>query len=118
MIKLLPALLIITAIVTGCSDDSEKGVNQEAVKISATDVGKWPFTFDSAIVRCEYQPKAVVEADGKFYALNGVASPQTPPSGFVTLTPDVQEWKDNPDIPGTKVDISDVRNKVQETCNK
>ena len=63
----------------------------------------WPFKVDSGTVDCvnslgNGNGAAVFRYGGKTYALNGYAQSR----GYMNLRP---IWRDNPDIPGTKIDI-------------
>lgn len=100
----------------GCSEN--KTENPTARTISADSLEPWPFSFDEATIRCEYQPKAVIEANGKFYALNGAGSPKSPSNGFIQLTAETPEWLENSEIPGTKIPIGDTLKLVNETCKQ
>ena len=113
MNKILIGLFLLAGIV-GCSDEPAK--EQVKLSITANNITPWPFTFNEATIRCEYQPKSVIEADGKLYALNGANSSKTPANGFIQLKPDSPEWLANPDIPGTKISLSNTIKVVSDTC--
>lgn len=113
MNKILIGLFVLAGIV-GCSDEPAK--EQVKLSITANNITPWPFMFNEATIRCEYQPKAVIEADGKLYALNGAKSSKSPTNGFIQLTPETSEWLSNPDIPGTKISLSNTIKAVSDTC--
>lgn len=115
MKNLLVSLFVLAGLI-GCSDEPVK--EELNLKISANEITPWPFSFDEAMIRCQYQPKAVIEANDKLYALNGANSSITPKTDFVRLTAETPEWLANPDIPGTKISLSDTLAKVNDTCSK
>ena len=63
----------------------------------------WPFAVDRVVLRCEGASgsgSVIVTAGGKEYGVNGTAQAEYP--AFDPI------WKKNPDVPGTKVNISEV----------
>lgn len=73
--------------------------------VSAEDYGAdWPFRGEEMHLLC-LAGNAVVASDpesGRMYPLNGVASGQAERLG---LEPLEAVWRDNPEIPGTKVSV-------------
>ena len=59
---------------------------------------EWPFAFPRGVVRCEHSHALVIEAEGRKYALNGVAQNWSDQYGYRDLTP---MRLPNPEIPGT-----------------
>lgn len=76
--------------------------------ISAEDYGDaWPFTFEEGYVACHAgNALTVMDAEsGRMYPLNGTAKGKAGALGLEPLEP---VWRDNPDIPGTKVSVGPV----------
>ena len=69
----------------------------------------WPFTVESGTLKCEKTSAAVFSANGVDYGLNGIASSH----GYAELRP---IWRDNPSIPGTKVNIGDFIKLALDQC--
>ncbi len=93
----------------GSSGDSDKG----GQTISAGDLsGDWPLTVDSGTLHCDGSGgtgKVTFEADGKVYAVNGLAKQ----SGL----PEIDEiWKDDPGIPGGKLNIGELLQAGLDLC--
>lgn len=62
-------------------------------------IGKWPFTVDKVKV-AQDGVSLIVIVNSTAYALNGVAQKHYRKINEI--------WKDNPDIPGTKVSLTDI----------
>lgn len=75
----------------------------------------WPFTFEEAYVACHAgQAVTVMDANsGRMYPLNGTARHKASQLGLEPLEP---VWRDNPDLPGTKVDVGPVIEKGLSLC--
>lgn len=83
------------------------------VEISHSQMGKdWPFTVEKGTLRCA-SSMVTFEANGTIYALNGTASSRAANMGWRDVSP---IWKENMEIPGTKIGISSVINKGIELC--
>lgn len=80
------------------------------VEVTREEYGdRWPFTVDSGRVECR-QGGAVVFVVGDWvYQLNGIASQK----GYANLAP---IWRDNPDIPGSKVSVGPMIRLAQQQC--
>lgn len=84
--------------------------------VSSTDMaGQWPLTVGSGVVGCERGIAIKFMAGGKTYALNGSAMGYSKKMGF-GWHPVAAIWRDNPDIPGTKVPLSALIAKGQSLC--
>jgi len=94
MKKLLLLTLLIFAI--GCSDSTETS-NKKLTK--QTFKKEWAFTVDAVELQCN---DLVVVANGHKYPLTGFAKKYAD-------SPLEDIWRENPNIPGTRVDISPVR---------
>lgn len=90
---------------TSSQKSSSSGkIGPRSATLFAEDFGAaWPFTVDVVILR-RYNIAAgdavVVESTGVKYALNGTALTMFPPVDPI--------WRDNPDLPGTKISIADL----------
>lgn len=68
----------------------------------------WPLTVTSGTLKCELVPGSpkmhlvTFSSGGKVYALNGIARGHAKKRGWLEVRP---IWKDNPEIPGTKISI-------------
>lgn len=71
--------------------------------LNEEDFKKWPFTVSKVTVII-IGTKLMVISRGSFYALNGS-------SEVSSLCKDINRiWRDNPEIPGTKISLSEVIN--------
>ena len=103
------ALLIFAVLMTtaGCNEggtERARPVTEEpperGVLVSAAEYGdRWPLTVSEARVELIGSSVAVLHAEGRTYALNGTAQSR----GYPRIDP---IWRNNPDIPGTKISIS------------
>jgi len=77
---------------------------------NATFQGEWMLTVDSGELLCE-APNTVIfiAPDGTKYAVNGTAKSR----GYTDIQP---IWKDNPQIPGTKVNIGSLIDEGLKLC--
>jgi hypothetical protein len=64
-------------------------------------------------IECRNGIEAVFVADDRVYALNGAASQSASQRGYLELA---EIWLDNPDIPGTKINISPMIDLALEQC--
>lgn len=79
-------------------------------KVSKNDYGNlWPFEVDEGVVDCEKGNAAVFKANGKTYVLNGFADAK----GYTDLEP---IWRENPDVPGTRINLGDFITLALENC--
>ena len=111
----LPIIFLSSLFIIGCAESqSEKArvpkSEQSGILTSSEMFGsEWPFTVSSGVVDCVKGSAAVFKANGKSYQLNGVASML----GFESID---SIWKDNPAIPGTKVNIDPMIDLVLKQC--
>ncbi|WP_417589220.1 DUF2511 domain-containing protein [Pararhodobacter oceanensis] len=78
--------------------------------ISAETFGdQWPLTVDSGRIDCIAPNAAVFIHNGTTYQLNGMAQSR----GYALINP---IWRDNPDIPGTKISISPLLRAALALC--
>jgi Protein of unknown function (DUF2511) len=115
-ITMVVLAILAVATLTGCGSgsggSSSAGTSAaNGVNLSKSDFGPaWPLTVDQATVRCENGNAVVLDANGTTYAVNGAAKTETD-------YPDVQAiWRDNPALPGTKVDIGPVIDAGLKLC--
>ncbi len=91
----------------------KKTIPNRSVVVTEKEYGnKWPFTVPSVTLRCVSLPGGdgiIVECDGKKYAINGTAQ-----STYPAVDP---IWRDNPDLPGTKINIGPLIERGTELCN-
>lgn len=110
---LLAAVLLLTA----CGESSEPGESQSnSILLKRDDIGQsWPLTVDSVEVECV--GTAVVATDvatGHRYAVNGVARSRADQLRLEQIN---SIWKDNPQLPGTKINIGPVLGRGLELCD-
>ncbi|MCE8025240.1 DUF2511 domain-containing protein [Billgrantia aerodenitrificans] len=80
------------------------------LEVSRSEFGDtWPFTVESGVVACVDGQAAIFKSGGKSYQLNGFARSR----GYAPIDP---IWRDNPDIPGTKVSIGEMIRIALERC--
>jgi hypothetical protein len=73
---------------------------------------EWPLTLGSGVLGCE-RGAVTFSANGVTYAINGTAMAQGRKLGWR----DIREvWKDNPAIPGTKINIGPMIEKGLLLC--
>lgn len=75
----------------------------------------WPLTVEQGTLRCEANSAVIFQSpEGTKYALNGTATARADQRGYA----DVDEiWRDNPDVPGLKVDIGGLISDGLELCD-
>lgn len=85
---------------------------QGSKDVAAADFGtRWPFVTTKATLGCESGLPSVTVGSER-YALTGAGAGRV----GQPLTPDVAEWKENPNIPGTRVSIAKVRDAALKLC--
>ncbi|HHV7358398.1 TPA: DUF2511 domain-containing protein [Morganella morganii] len=118
----LPAVFLITSSVflTGC-DSSEPEQPKNIKQISQTTYsGEWPFTSDTVEIEC-YKGGAFVKdvETGNVYGLTGFANNLgTNGKTKSTNINDADFWKQNPDIPGTKISLAPFISDALALCDK
>ena len=105
-VKLLTAAAVVIGLFPMPSLATSTPVSREMMK------DQWPFSITAGVLGCEGQ-SVTLRANGHTYAINGSAKTQGKKLGWR----DVREiWKDNPEIPGTKMDIGPMINKGLLLC--
>ena len=90
--------LVLFGYLVGEIPDTDNAVSH-SVYVSKDQFGsKWPLTVDGGRIECIDGFIAVIHVGGMAYALNGAAESR----GYSPINP---IWRDNPDMPGLKVDI-------------
>ncbi|WP_421722554.1 DUF2511 domain-containing protein [Alloalcanivorax xenomutans] len=113
-VQVVISLLVVGGML-GCSDSDTAAPNgQVNPSMRVTEVsfsnGPWPFTFEAGEIQCQERMGVALKTDdGALYALNGTGT-------GVSLNSDSTVWKDNPEIPGTKVSLSSMINYALESC--
>ncbi len=83
---------------------------------------KWPLTVESGTLKCEQIPgvrygQLVTFTSGEeIYALNGTAKGHAKKRGWVKEIAPI--WRDNPEIPGTKIYIGTLIDSGLELCKQ
>lgn len=102
MHRLISVSLVACGLI-GCTEQATLNSSSPSsmrVHVSQSEFGdSWPLTVDSGEIECIDTYFMVFRSGGETYALNGLAKGQ----GYADITP---IWKDNPKIPGAKMDIS------------
>ena len=86
-----------------------------SITITSAEDGKpwsgdlWPFTVSNGTLKCD-RDAVIFVADGRTYAINGFARSR----GFADVGP---IWRDNTEIPGTKINIGAVLDSGLDLCN-
>jgi hypothetical protein len=105
-IKLAVIGILTMAILAAC-------VEASGSEISQAEYGdKWPFTVPSERLECVPYSKVVFHAGGVSYAVNGLAMSD---NRYREIRP---IWKDNPEIPGTKINIGPVLDRGLALCKQ
>jgi hypothetical protein len=112
------AVVLPLALLCACGGDDGSGNDQSGAQDGAVsqadfeaDGRTWPLTVESGTLACERGTEIVFTADGTTYAVNGsaLAAGDKPEIDAI--------WADNPEIPGSKVNISDLITAGQELCD-
>lgn len=87
-----------------------EGLASNELRVSRDEFGDaWPFKVDEGVIACEGL-EYTFTADGRTYALNGIAIQ----AGY----PEIDEiWLDDPDIPGAKISLSPFNRLASELCD-
>jgi hypothetical protein len=101
---------------TSTPDPSEivdRSAAPESRGVAATNYpdGEWPLSAKYGTVRCDGGSVIFRSRSGKDYAVNGTALTQHPEMARIR-----EIWLPNPDIPGTKVNISPVLDAGLNLC--
>jgi hypothetical protein len=87
------------------------------LRVSREEFGeRWPLTVDAGELECRQKGAGpagrmvLFHAEGRTYAVNGTAITH---SGHPRIDP---IWRDNPDIPGTKIPITPLLNAGLKLC--
>ena len=101
----LPLLFVLAtaAALTGCGSDG-RDVSRSGFE---ADGKTWPLTVDEATLSCDGMA-VFAEVDGKRYAVNGTAKARA-----AILNP---IWADDPNMPGLKIDMSDLIDEGLALC--
>ena len=83
-----------------------------SIEISENQFDNWPLTVDSGTLTCRAN-MVTFSSGGKTYALNGIARSHARRSGWSEIRP---IWRDNPAIPGTKINIGPLISRGLELC--
>lgn len=104
--KFLPAVAVVIGLFPMPSLATSTPVSREMMK------DQWPFSIAAGMLGCEGL-SVTFRANGITYAVNGTAKAQGKKLGWR----DTREiWKDNPAIPGTKLDMGPMINKGLLLC--
>lgn len=99
-----------------CADVAKNVLRNPAYVFKCQYGKRWPLTVPQGIVACRDKPGTSVQnltffdPNGKEWALNGIASG----SGYPKIDP---IWRDDPDIPGAKVDIGPLIDRAAGVCD-
>lgn len=108
MIKYI-ILAFIAAGVIGCGDSGPVKPSKHITVDNFTG-GSWPFTFWGGNIKCQARNGVAIKSEtGVVYGLNGAGQGEL-------LTAESAVWKDNPEIPGTKVSLGPVINHALKAC--
>ena len=78
--------------------------------VNAQDFGdKWPLTVSEGILECKRPSRVIFRSKGNAYAVNGMAGS----AGYANIRP---IWRNNPDIPGTKINIGPLIRRGLTLC--
>lgn len=105
-IVLVPVAIISALVLIPWGDGDEHAVSAET---ASSEGWEWPLTVDSATVFCSGSGRLVINAEGKNYALNGLAKGD----GLPALNP---IWKDDPDVSGLKIDVGGLTEWATQAC--
>ncbi|GEN28975.1 hypothetical protein HVA01_26210 [Halovibrio variabilis] len=98
-------IVVILFALSGCGQSSSSGL-----EVSKGEFGEsWPFTVESGVVDCVDGQAAIFKTGGTSYQLNGFARS----SGYAPIDP---IWRENPEIPGVRVNIGSMIDLALEQC--
>lgn len=101
----ITTIIVLLLALSGCGQSSSSGL-----EISKGEFGEsWPFTVESGVVDCVDGQAAIFKTGGRSYQLNGFARSR----GYAPIDP---IWRENPEIPGTKVNIGTMINLALKQC--
>lgn len=116
--KSLDSFRSVTAALTilACASVAHAQVQREMIE--PKDLGKpWPFTMRSGTLECHNRGAIVFVANGKTYTINGTADAYARARNLPWV--DVRPiWRDDPSIPGIKIDMGPVIERGQKLCAK
>lgn len=108
--KMLPSRIFLLSLLISCSHVTDRQTPHAGLLVTPASLREpWPLTVDKAYVECLDGRVAVLHADGKTYALNGTSKAH----GYPDLEP---IWRENPDIPGTRISIAPLIALALEQC--
>ena len=83
----------------------------KSIGITKKAYGKsWPFTVTSGVLECRRAHDIILANKRKVYALNGNASGSKKYRGLFKI------WKENPEIPGTRIPVGDIISRGLKLC--
>lgn len=107
--------------VIGCSEPEPQSVvvasNERPVSRDSY-AGDWPFTDDSGVIGC-IDSATYFDSGNDVYALSGFSRAYSDNKGlgWLPVTPEQPFWLDNPEIEGTKVNVSSMISDAMELCD-
>ena len=112
--------LILTLALVGCIPIAAIAASVQVSKIQFKE--RWPLTVNSGTISCDPVPPVpgmpnvqlvTFTSNGRTYALNGIALGFAKRRGWLDIR---AIWKDDPAIPGLKIDISPLINRGLALC--
>ncbi len=109
--------LILCLLVVGCDTSEVSSIKSDSAlssgkTITRTEYGSsWPFTVESGAIDCVDRFAAIFISNNVRYQLTGFASTM----GYKPID---SIWRDNPEIPGSKVSLGPITQLALERCEK
>ena len=115
MRKITVGVVVAGIVMAACGGTNEVAAvcewagNEMQVDASCLPNDEWPLTVSSGTLVCD-SPAVWIEVGGTAYAVNGQA--QT--SGQAVAIEPI--WKENPDIPGARINIAPLHDLARDKC--
>jgi hypothetical protein len=111
-----PFVVVLAVLVLGTACESESGADTSGRAISASDYGdEWPLTLQGGVLACEGAGMVTFTAEGKTYAINGLAGGAADERGWAEIDP---VWADDPEIEGAKISIGPLIDDGLALCDE
>lgn len=101
----ITAIILFLFALSGCGQSGSSGL-----EVSKGEFGEsWPFAVESGVVDCVDGQAAIFKTGGRSYQLNGFARSR----GYAPIDP---IWRENPQIPGAKINIGMMIDLALDQC--
>lgn len=115
---LIGLIVIAVAVYFFMLPQSDAVANNELAISTDNYTGDWPFTDESGVIGC-IDKATYFDTGDDVYALSGFSRAYSDNKGlgWLPVTPEQPFWLDNPEIEGTKVNVSSMISDAMELCD-